>query len=221
MRINVKLAAPGMVLGFRAEKALLIIDVQNDFLPGGNLSVPRGDEIILLLNKLQEKFELIIATKDWHPKNHKSFASQHRNKNPGDTIFLNGQKQILWPDHCIQDTFGAEFPPVFNTEKIVRIFYKGTDKNIDSYSGFFDNGRKKKTGLEKYLKQKRIKDVYIAGLATDYCVKHTALDGKAAGFNVFVIEDACRGVELNKGDVEKALEEMKNQEIKIIRVSDC
>lgn len=198
-------------------RALLIIDIQNDFLPGGSLAVPDGDEIIPLVNKLQEKFELIIATKDWHPKNHKSFASQHKYKRTGDIVILNGQEQILWPDHCVQNSFGSEFPSTLNTEKIERVFYKGMDKNIDSYSGFLDNNRKK-TGLEEYLKQKQVKDIYIAGLATDYCVKYTAFDGKAAGFNVFVIEDVCRGVDLNKGDVEKALKEMEEKGIKMIKI---
>jgi len=200
-----------------AKRALLIIDVQNDFLQGGSLAVPRGDEIIPLLNKLQEQFELIIATKDWHPKNHKSFASQHKNRKVGDVVILNGQKQILWPDHCVQNSFGSEFPSTLNTENIEKIFYKGTDKNIDSYSGFLDNDRKKKTGLEEYLRQKRVEDIYIAGLATDYCVKCTALDGKAAGFNIFVIENACRGVDLDKGNVDRVIKEMKENGIKIIK----
>ena len=192
------------------KRALLIVDVQNDFLSGGNLAVPAGDEIIPLLNRLQEIFELVIATKDWHPKNHKSFASQHRNK----------QEQILWPDHCVQNSFGSEFSSALNTARIERIFYKGTDKNIDSYSGFLDNDRKQKTGLEEYLKQKGVKDIYVAGLATDYCVKHTALDGKSAGFNVFVIEDACKGVDLNKGDIEKSFKEMEDKGINIIKSED-
>ena len=202
---------------FMVKNALLIIDIQNDFLPGGSLAVPKGDEIIPVVNKLQKKFELIVATKDWHPKNHKSFASQHRNKQYGDVIILNEQKQILWPDHCVQNSLGSEFPATLNTGKIERIFYKGTDKNIDSYSSFLDNDRKKKTGLEEYLKQKQVKDIYIAGLATDYCVKCTAFDGKTAGFNVFVIEDACRGVDLNKGDAKKALKEMEDRGIKMLK----
>jgi nicotinamidase/pyrazinamidase len=203
-----------------AKKVLLIVDVQSDFLSGGNLAVPGGDEIISLVNKLQEKFELVIATKDWHPKNHKSFASQHRNKQAGDVIILNKQKQILWPDHCVKNSFGSGFPSTLNTGKLDRIFYKGTDKNIDSYSGFLDNDKKKKTGLEEYLKQKRVQDIYIAGLATDYCVKFTALDGKTAGFNVFVIADACRGVDLNKGDVEKVFKEMEDKRVNIIKSKD-
>lgn len=198
------------------KKALLIVDMQNDFLPGGSLAVPGGDEIIPLINNIQKEFELVIATKDWHPKNHKSFASQHRNKRPGDIVILNEQKQVLWPDHCIQHSFGSQFLPAFNAGKIDKIFYKGTDKNIDSYSGFLDNNRKKETGLERYLKQKQVKDIYIVGLATDYCVKQTALDGKAAGFNFFVIKDACRGVDLNRGDIAKALKEMEEKGITII-----
>lgn len=197
-------------------KALIIVDVQNDFLPGGALAVKDGDKIIPLINKLQNKFELIVATQDWHPKDHGSFASNH-NKNPGEKIQLAGLEQILWPDHCVQETKGADFAADLKTEKFDKVFRKGTDKNIDSYSGFFDNGHKKSTGLADYLKEKGVTEVYIAGLATDYCVKFTALDAVNLGFNTNVILPACRGVGLNNGDIQRAVEEMANKGVKIMQ----
>lgn len=197
-------------------KALIIVDVQNDFLPGGALAVKDGNKIIPLINKLQNKFELIVATQDWHPKDHGSFASNH-NKNPGEKIQLAGLEQILWPDHCVQETKGADFAADLKTYKFDKVFRKGTDKNIDSYSGFFDNGHKKLTGLADYLKEKGVTEVYIVGLATDYCVKFTALDAVNLGFNTNIILPACRGVDLNKGDVQRAVEEMVNKGVKIMK----
>ena len=195
--------------------ALLLIDIQNDFLPTGALPVPRGDEIIPLANALQKHFPLIAATQDWHPKNHASFASNHPNKKPGDIITLNGQSQILWPPHCIQNTPGAAFAPNLDTSRIARIFQKGTDPSIDSYSGFFDNNHLRSTGLADYLKSKGVTDVYLLGLATDYCVKFTAMDARQLGFNTTVIEDACRGVELKPGDIARALDEMQSAGVQI------
>ncbi len=198
-------------------KALILVDLQNDFCPGGALAVNEGDRIIPLINDLQKNFELIVATQDWHPKDHGSFARNH-NKKPGEKIILNGLEQILWPDHCVQGTLGSELVGNLNQERIDKIFPKGTDKGIDSYSGFFDNGHRKATGLGDYLRKKEVTDVYIVGLATDYCVKFTALDSVQLGFRTFVIENACRGVELNPGDVQQAIQEMKKRGVQVIKI---
>jgi len=197
-------------------KALLIIDVQNDFCENGNLAVAKASEIIPIINKLMLEHEIIIATKDWHPIDHQSFAANHTKKNIGDKIFLGNTEQVLWPQHCVQNTLGSEFHPKLNTTKINKIFYKGENKEIDSYSGFYDNDHKNSTGLYEHLDQLNIQDLYIVGLATDYCVKYSALDAKKLGFNVFVIKDACRGVEINKGDIEKAVAEMQDAGVVII-----
>jgi nicotinamidase/pyrazinamidase len=196
--------------------ALLLVDIQNDFLPGGALEVKGGNTIIPIVNHLIEKFELVLATKDWHPPNHKSFASNHLNKIPGEVIKLNGLDQILWPDHCVQDTLGAEFSEQLNTTNITKVFLKGTDTEIDSYSGFYDNGHLKSTGLNDYLKQIKVKSVFIVGLATDYCVKFTALDSVYEGFDTFVIEDGTKAVNLQLDDHDKAIKEMKKAGVKII-----
>lgn len=190
-------------------KALLIIDIQNDFLPGGNLAVTEGNEIIPVVNELMSYYDLVVATQDFHPANHGSFAENHPNANTGDTIDLNGLQQILWPTHCVQGTLGSAFASELNTGKIDKIFPKGTDPAIDSYSGFFDNGHLKETGLADYLRKKKITEVHIVGLATDYCVKFTALDAIAEGFKTTLIEDACRGVNLKSDDVLAAVTEMK------------
>jgi len=189
--------------------ALLLVDLQNDFCHGGNLAVPNGDEVISLANQLQNHFTCVVATKDWHPVNHLSFAANHPNKKPGDTVDLFGIEQILWPKHCVQNTFGAEFHPNLNVKNINKIIYKGTDTKIDSYSAFFDNGHLRQTELENYLHEQHIADIYVLGLATDYCVKYTCLDGIKLGFNVFLIQDACRGVELKTGDIKTVLNELE------------
>lgn len=194
---------------------LLIVDVQNDFCPGGALEVKEGDKVVPVINGLQKKFAFIIATQDWHPKGHLSFAASH-GKTAGEVIKLDGLDQILWPDHCVQQSRGAEFHPGLAVERIRKVFQKGTDSRIDSYSGFFDNAHRKSTGLGDYLKEEGVKRVYVAGLATDYCVRYSALDAVELGFETYVIEDACRGVELKPGDVQRALEEMKKAGVKII-----
>lgn len=198
-------------------KALLLIDIQNDFIPGGALAVKEGDEIVPIVNRLQKQFSLIIATQDWHPINHGSFAANHLGKKEGEMIELHGLAQILWPIHCVQNTKGAAFVDGLEMSQVDAIFYKGTDPAVDSYSGFFDNGRRKATGLGDYLRQKEVKEVYIAGLATDYCVKYSALDAHSLGFTTFVIEDACRGVNLQEGDVQMAVAELKEKGIYIIQ----
>jgi len=202
------------------KKALILIDLQNDFCKGGSLAVPDGDLVIPIANQLQNYFDIIVATQDWHPHDHASFAVNHNGLQAGDVITLQGVQQVLWPAHCIQDTKGAEFHPDLNVHKVNKIFHKGTDKNIDSYSAFFDNAHLRATGLGDYLKDHHVQEVYIMGLATDYCVKYSALDAKALGFNVSVIEDACRGVELNEGDIAKALNEMRAAGIKLILTKD-
>jgi len=196
--------------------ALLLIDLQNDFLPGGALPVPDGDHVVPLANQLQPLFALVVATQDWHPPNHGSFAANHPGKHAGDVIELNDLPQILWPVHCVQNSPGAAFAPALNTSRIDHVFQKGTNPAIDSYSGFFDNGHLRSTGLADYLKSKNVTGVYVLGLATDYCVKFTALDARQFNFNTYLIQDACRGVELKPGDIVRAVEEMKSAGVKII-----
>ena len=171
-------------------KTLIIVDAQNDFMPGGALEVQQGDQILPVINRIQNNFDLIVATQDWHPANHKSFAINHPGKKEFDTIDLNGLEQKLWPPHCIQGTPGAEFHPRLNTNAVEAIFRKGMDENIDSYSGFYDNGHKKSTGLAGYLKEKGCKQLYFGGLAADICVYFTLLDALKEGFEAFLIKDA-------------------------------
>jgi nicotinamidase/pyrazinamidase len=201
-------------------KALIVVDVQNDFCPGGALAVRDGDHVVPVINDLQPRFDLIVATQDWHPANHKSFASNHEGKPPGEVIELNGLSQVLWPDHCVQDTPGADFVDALSTRGVTRTFQKGTDPEVDSYSGFFDNGHRHSTGLSDYLKEQGVIDVYVVGLATDYCVKFTALDAQDLGFKTFVIEDACRGVELHEGDVRRALDDMRAAGVTVLSSND-
>jgi nicotinamidase/pyrazinamidase len=175
-------------------KALLLIDIQNDFLPGGSLAVPNGDEILPLVNALQSQFDLVVATQDWHPQNHKSFASNHEGQAVFAQIEWNGLPQVLWPDHCVQGSSGAELSTAVDWRKTEAIFRKGTNADIDSYSGFYDNGHLKATGLAAYLKGRKISEVYVAGLAADYCVYFTAKDALAEGFSTFLIEDATKAI---------------------------
>ena len=189
-------------------KALIVVDIQNDFLPGGALAVPSGDEVVSVTNELMPKFDLVVATQDWHPANHGSFAENHTDRQAGDVIELNGLQQILWPTHCVQHTSGASFASGLNVAEFDAIFQKGTDPQLDSYSGFFDNDHRASTGLDKYLREKGIEEVSVVGLATDYCVKFTALDAVDCGFKTTLIVDACRGVNLNPDDCETALAEL-------------
>ncbi|CCB86097.1 MULTISPECIES: bifunctional nicotinamidase/pyrazinamidase [Parachlamydia] len=200
--------------------ALLIVDIQNDFLPGGALPVKDGDQIIPVINQLIElPFSTIVATKDWHPHDHLSFAVHH-NKSVGEHVKLLDIDQILWPVHCVQGTTGACFPDNLASHRFIRIFYKGTDKSIDSYSAFFDNGYFKSTGLEAYLKERGVQNVYVAGLTTDYCVKYSALDAENLGFQVYVVTDACKAVNLSPGDEEAALQAMKDAGVRLIKFSE-
>jgi nicotinamidase/pyrazinamidase len=202
-------------------RALILVDLQNDFCPGGALAVKGGDQVIPVANELQKKFDLVVATQDWHPKDHGSFASNHAGKKPGDKIDLFGIEQILWPNHCVQGSKGAELHPRLEKAKIARIIHKGTDATIDSYSTFFDNGHRRSTGLESYLKKKGVNEVYLAGLATDYCVKYSALDAVKLGFKTHVILDACRGIDLKAGDIDRAVAEMKAAGVSIRKAGEC
>jgi nicotinamidase/pyrazinamidase len=202
-------------------KALLLMDLQNDFLPDGALAVQRGDEILPLINEIiHYPFDLIVATKDWHPADHGSFANNHEGKKIGEHINLGGLDQILWPAHCVQGTKGSEFGPNWDFTVVDKIVYKGTDPLIDSYSAFFDNGHRKTTGLEYYLREKGINEIFIAGLATDYCVKYSVLDALQLGFRPYVIVDACRGIDLSPGDVERALFVMREGGAILLSVKD-
>lgn len=201
-------------------KALILVDLQNDFLPGGALPVPNGDEVIAIANALQNRFNLIIATQDWHPVNHGSFASNHPGHKPGEVVDLAGVPQILWPDHCVQNTNGAAFAPGFDIHRITKIFHKGTDPKIDSYSTFFDNAHRRATGLADYLREQGVTEVYLMGLATDYCVKYSVLDACQLGFKTYVIKDGCRGINLKPNDVADAFAEMKKMGATIIQGDD-
>ena len=174
--------------------ALIIVDIQNDFTSGGSLAVPNGELIIPIVNKIQDQFDLVVATQDWHPPDHSSFASNHIGKKVFETISLHGLDQVLWPDHCVQDLPGANFHHELNLKKVEAIIRKGMDPEIDSYSGFYDNGRKKSTGLKGYLKERNVTSVFICGLAGDYCVYFTAKDSQAEGLKTVIIEDAVKSI---------------------------
>jgi len=190
-------------------KALIIVDIQNDFLPGGALAVPEGDQVIEVVNSLLPHFELIVATQDWHPPHHGSFASAHPGKQPFESGRLGDLEQVFWPDHCVQGTWGAEMPLSLNTQPVEAIFRKGTDPGIDSYSGFFDNGKKKGTGLAAYLRGRGVSIIYVVGLAGDYCVGFTALDALAHGFQTYVVEDATRPISQERfGDIKSAIRQL-------------
>jgi nicotinamidase/pyrazinamidase len=198
------------------QSALILVDLQNDFCEGGALEVAGGSSVIPLANQLQASFKLVVATQDWHPANHSSFASNHPGHGIGDVVRTDKILQILWPDHCIQGSDGGAFHPDLDMSRIARIFHKGIDSEIDSYSAFFDNEHLRSTGLGDYLRENGVTDVYILGLATDYCVKYSALDARQLKFNTFVIADACRGVDLAVGDSDRALDEMRSAGIEII-----
>lgn len=190
-------------------RALVLVDLQYDFCPGGALAVAHGDETIAVANRLIPKFQTVVATQDWHPPDHGSFAINHPGKQPYEIIDLNGLPQVLWPPHCVQGTRGAELHEALDRAAITCVFRKGTDPAIDSYSGFFDNGHRKSTGLGDWLKARGIDELFVLGLATDYCVKFTSLDARNLGFAVTLVEDGCRGVELNPGDSARAIAQMR------------
>jgi nicotinamidase/pyrazinamidase len=197
-------------------KALIIVDVQNDFLPGGALAVTEGDRAIPVINQLSSEFNLVFTTQDWHPENHYSFAASHPNAKIGDRILIDDTEQILWPVHCVQNTQGAELAANLQPKVVSARIYKGTDPRVDSYSGFFDNQRKRAAGLETLLRQHGADDLTIVGLATDYCVKATVLDPRDLGFNVTVHENACRAVNLSPDDETKTLAAMREAGIRVV-----
>jgi nicotinamidase/pyrazinamidase len=190
-------------------RALILVDLQYDFCPGGVLAVPQGNETIEVARRLMPHFQTIVATQDWHPPDHKSFAASHPGREPGQVIDLDGLSQVLWPVHCVQGTRGAELHEGIDRSRLTAVFQKGTDPRIDSYSGFFDNGHRKATGLGDWLEQRGVRQLYVLGLATDYCVKFTVLDALKLRYDVWVIEDGCRAVDLTPGDGERALAEMR------------
>lgn len=190
-------------------KALILVDIQNDFCEGGALAVTDGDAVVSVANRVIPQFPLVVATQDFHPGSHKSFAVNHPGRNAYEVIDLEGLPQVLWPPHCVQGSQGAEFHPQLDTSEVNAVFPKGTDETIDSYSGFFDNGHRKATGLGDYLRAKSVDEVFVMGLATDYCVKATALDALQLGLRTTLIEDGCRGVGLAPGDIDAAKDELR------------
>ncbi len=203
--------------------ALIIIDMQNDFIPGGSLAVEEGDLIIEDINKISSKFKekngTIILTQDWHPQNHLSFASNHKGKNPGDEYMSEDRAigPVLWPNHCVQGTKGAEFHKELKIDLADKIIQKGMNPDVDSYSGFQDNDKKSETGLRKYLNAKKIKRFFVCGLALDYCCYYTAMDGLEFGYKVYFLVDLTRGVDLPEGNVENALKNLKKSGIKFVK----
>ena len=198
-------------------KALVIVDAQIDFMPGGALAIANGDTIVPVINKLLPEFDLVVATQDWHPANHASFASNHQGKKPFDIIELFGIDQVLWPDHCVQGTKGAEFHPEMETLKITAIFRKGINPEIDSYSGFFDNSHLHSTGLAGYLREKGATELYFCGLAADICAYFTIKDALNEGFKAVLIEDAT--CPLNPDEFVKIRKELQEKGVEIMQSS--
>lgn len=200
--------------------ALILVDLQVDFMPIGMLPVAEADRIIPIANGLMAEYQTIVATQDWHPGNHESFAANHPWRKPGQVIELHGLEQVLWPIHCVQETWGAEFVAGLEVDRITKVFQKGTDPKVDSYSGFYDNGRRQSTGMGEWLKAKGIEEVHVLGVATDYCVKFTILDAITEGFRTILLANATRGVNLQAGDVDKAIEEMQKAGAEIRTTQD-
>ena len=202
------------------DSCLILVDLQNDFMPGGALAVPNGDEVIAIANRLAPKFEHVVASQDWHPPNHRSFASQHPGREAGEVIDLDGLDQVLWPNHCVQESYGAEFHKDLDLSFVDAVFQKGTDKNIDSYSTFYDNAHRRSTGLANHLGERGFKSVWMLGLATDYCVKFSALDAVSLGLGTSVVTEGCRGIDLVPGDVDCAWEEMRAAGVRVVCCED-
>jgi len=201
-------------------RALILVDIQNDFLPGGALAVPQGDEVVPVANALAERFEIVVATQDWHPADHASFAAEHPGRAIGEVVDLDGLAQVLWPVHCVQGSAGADFAAGLDRARWAAVFPKGTERTVDSYSGFFDNGRRGDTGLAAWLTARGVDEVFVMGLATDYCVKATALDAAALGFATRLVLEGCRGVELAPGDIARATAAMKEVGVLIVNSVD-
>lgn len=197
-------------------KALLLVDIQNDFMPFGALPVAEGDAVVAVANALMPRFSLVVATQDWHPADHGSFASNHPGRLPGDIVRLGETDQMLWPDHCVQGTPGASFHSSLEVARIDRVIRKGADPGVDSYSGFFDNDRSSSTGLSDLLAQSAVDEVVVLGLATDYCVKATVSDAIGLGLGVTVVTDGCRAVNASPGDGEAALAEMRAEGARLL-----
>ena len=202
----------------RPMRALILVDLQNDFMPGGALAVPEGDAVVPIANALaaQSAYSHVIATQDWHPAEHGSFAANHVGRRPGEIIELGGLQQVLWPVHCVQGSAGAAFHADLDVDGLTEVFPKGQDATVDSYSGFFDNGKRRATGLGDYLKAQGVDEVFVMGLATDYCVKFTALDAAALGFKTSLVADGCRAVNLQPEDGAAAIAEMAAAGIEIV-----
>ena len=199
--------------------ALLVIDVQNDFIPGGSLPVPEGERIVPLINQLALQFQQVVIAQDWHPRGHASFASSHPGRQPYDVIQLPYGEQTLWPDHCVQASAGAEFHPELDLPHAQLVIRKGCNPDIDSYSAFLEADRRTTTGLAGYLSERGIDTIYMVGLALDFCVMYSALDARAAGFNAIVVLDACRAIDLN-GSLAAAIERMQVAGVKLIQSTD-
>jgi nicotinamidase/pyrazinamidase len=202
------------------ETALLIIDVQNDFCPGGSLAVEEGDRIIPTVNEISPRFPMVVATRDWHPEGHISFASRHAGKNPQDTVETGAGEQILWPDHCVQGSSGAAFHPDLDVRPVNLILHKGSKVDLDSYSAFFENDKRTETGLRSLLQGLGFERVVVCGLAADVCVYFTAVDAKSVGFDTAVVWDATRGVDIPAGSVENARSDMESRGISFIESSE-
>lgn len=198
-------------------RALVLVDLQYDFMPGGALAVARGDEVVPVAQALMPKFDVVIATQDWHPRDHGSFAANHPGRQIGEVIELEGLPQVLWPAHCVQGSRGAELHEALDKKRITAVFRKGLDPTIDSYSGFFDNGHKKATGLGDWLRDRKITKLFVMGLATDYCVKYTVLDARQLGIEVVLVEDGCRAVNLAPGDDARAIAAMREAGATVVR----
>ena len=199
--------------------ALIVVDIQNDFLPGGALAVPRGDETVAIANRLMPLFPTVVLTADWHPADHASFASQHAGKSPYDVVPMPYGNQVLWPDHCVAGTTGADFAAGLETVRAHAVIRKGTDKNCDSYSGFLAADRKTPTGLAGYLKSRGVTSVFVCGLATDFCVAWTAQDAAVAGFKTYLIEDASRAIDAG-GSLAAAMAGLKTAGVGVIEKKD-
>ncbi|MBX3393949.1 MAG: bifunctional nicotinamidase/pyrazinamidase [Phycisphaerae bacterium] len=195
--------------------ALLLIDLQYDFMPGGALAVADGDAVVPIANRAMAECDLVVATQDWHPSNHASFAANHPGRSVGDRIMLDGVEQTLWPVHCVQGTHGARLHADLDDSRIAHVVRKGMNPAVDSYSGFFDNSRRVATDLAPYLRSQGVIHLFVMGLATDYCVLATALDARSLGYEVTLILDGCRGVELNPGDIDSAIARMSDAGVRI------
>ena len=205
-------------MDFGDDCALVVIDVQNDFCPGGALEVPDGDAVVEKINRLADKFRVKVFTQDWHPADHASFAANHAGKQPFETVDLSYGTQVLWPPHCVQGTQGAEFHAGLKTSEADVIVRKGFRAGIDSYSAFFENDRETPTGLDGYVRSRGVEKIFCAGLATDFCVRYSAVDAARLGFEVVLIEDACRAIDLD-GSLGAAMKEMRELGVAIEQTS--